>query len=780
MRRGIALIITVGALAMLILVGVSFALNMMLDLRFSRNFENVTKAKYLAEAGIKRAISELLYGPGGAIQSAADYPAEPWYSGYGDTSLLNSRGSYNVTIIDCNRQIYINDTNPNLSAILANLNAVLGSPLTAADISQLIANRPAIGYTTKEEIKRTFTGSASQIQNKYSAIKDYITIYAFVDPDVISPTHPYPAVPRAPINVNTASRQVLIAVLTGVSDGVNSISSTEAASLADYLIGGRPYTTHDQLRTRLVSAETAVIEDGDAAIVMANANPNTDLMSCNPNNSWRNKHISKSGSLSYPRAGVDGINKTKLTVYTTEFCFNSGGYYEVVSTGIVRQYPGGSSVASKTLQVAVKLFDQWRQTTQAQFEAGAKSNLTTYPEPIAAGITAANYDGQIMLATLRDSTPNSGTHFLVNYNGNSSLNADSGQAFTHLTGQINPNIASIIDTANRGNLYPDGLFAGEGTTYDAAYPASGAVDYTVGTVEMWVKPDWDAGSGSQYSVSAWNCPRFLAMTDTLHFYYSAIEFEYWRNSWNRYLATKTWAGITSQPADWHGVNGWYSWSGWYHYDIYSQQFNNDQLKAGDWRHVAFYWHYWDQGTPNPQGEQRLYCDGYAWNQSAHYPTGPQYPFNYIQVGGDAWSDVEAYSTIAGVRIFNSIRTQAQIQADSDRGMYYTAGGASFESSANIIGTARLCNVYWTEHIPAGVPGADIQFDLFDGSNWMGNYTTRSDPAGNSLNRLTGGAGAIKYKAYFIETGSGLRDTPLLDDVTITYTKGAHILYLRDV
>ncbi len=797
-RRGIALVLTVGILALLVLVGISFTINMMMDLKSSKSFEDSVKAKYLAEAGVNRSINELRYGAGGAIQSAADYPGEAWYSGYSDSSLLDNLGGYSTIIIDCNRQIYINDSlNPNLGAILTNLNTALGSPLTSADISQLITARPAAGYITKEQIKTVLSGSASQAQAKYNAIKDYITIYAFVDPDVISAAYPYAAAPRAPINVNTASRQVLIAVLTGITNnGVNSISSAEASSLADYLIANRPYMTYDDLWTRLLAAQAAsIIADGDAAIVMANADPNTDYMSANPNNSWRGKHISKSSSAAYPRAGTDGIDKTQLTVYTTEFCFNSGGYYEITSTGTLRN-PGGSQVASKSLDVVVKLFDQWRQTTQAQFEAGVKANVTTYPEPVAAVPAAANYDGQIMLATLKDSTPDSGTHFLVNYNGNSSLNADSGQAFTHLNGKTNPNIASVIDTANRGNMYPDGLYLGDGSlagdaTYDPAYPASGAVDNTIGTAEMWVKSDWY--TSDQWLLGTYNCARFLAVTDSNNFGRSAIEFEFWRQSWDKHLSTKTW-GDFAASGSLYGANYWGydSWWARYYYCVYSQQFDNSQWRAGGWHHVAFSWRYWDQGTPTPQGEQWLYCDGYAWNQVARYPTGPTLPFNFIQVGGDAWNDlskdVECYSTIAGIRIFNSVRTQAQIQADSDRGIYYNAGDASFESaplSSQLPSLpnntpARLCNAYWTEHLPAGVPGADMQFDVFDGSNWIGSYSTRTNTAGNSLDRPTSNLGAVKYKAYFITTGTGLLDTPLLDDVTITYTRGARILYLRGV
>ncbi|MDD4879875.1 MAG: hypothetical protein PHR22_05440, partial [Candidatus Omnitrophica bacterium] len=320
-------------MALILLVGTSFAINMIVDLRSARNFRNAAEAKYLAEAGINRAISELLYGNEGFVSNAVDSPDELWAQSPAFNTTVGNGGYRVDKIYDCAGQIYINDANPNLSVMLESLVASLGAPLSAGDGAAIVTNRPAAGYTTKETIVEALPGAAlADKKAKYNKIKDHITLQAFIDYDVISPVLPYPAAPRAPVNVNSASREVLIAVLTGVSDGANTMTSEKAASLADHVINNRPYGTYDQLRAILLSAETlGYIAGGDAAVVMANANPNTDLMRANPNYSWRYKHISRYDPANpdiqayYDANGVPlAVDKTALSVYTTEFCFNSG------------------------------------------------------------------------------------------------------------------------------------------------------------------------------------------------------------------------------------------------------------------------------------------------------------------------------------------------------------------------------------------------------------------------------------------------------------------------
>ncbi|MDD5546661.1 MAG: PA14 domain-containing protein [Candidatus Omnitrophica bacterium] len=58
-RRGIALLLTIGVLGLISLIGISFALNMLLTRKEAANFLNSSRARYIAEAGIKRAVMDI-------------------------------------------------------------------------------------------------------------------------------------------------------------------------------------------------------------------------------------------------------------------------------------------------------------------------------------------------------------------------------------------------------------------------------------------------------------------------------------------------------------------------------------------------------------------------------------------------------------------------------------------------------------------------------------------------------------------------------------------------
>jgi hypothetical protein len=83
-------------------------------------------------------------------------------------------------------------------------------------------------------------------------------------------------------------------------------------------------------------------------------------------------------------------------------------------------------------------------------------------------------------------------------------------------------------------------------------------------------------------------------------------------------------------------------------------------------------------------------------------------------------------------------------------------------------------------------GGDIEIDIYDGSAWIGGHGSRNSSAGCALNTPTTGLGDIRYRAYFkTETPSspkvpilGITDTPILDEVSITYLTDSKILYWR--
>jgi type II secretory pathway component PulK len=224
-KNGIAMIMALGVLTLLTLIGTTFAINSILEQKQAWKYVEKVKARYLAEGGLARAIVELKYGSQGVRANAVDTTAETWYSsGYSDSSFFSGQGSYVVAVVDCASRINLNDQNTDLrlSQILQNLNTIIGASLTTSDCDNIAYNRP---YSGKEEIKLYLSGNQAQVNSKYAAIEPYVTIYGFVDCNVVNPidlsTPVYHLQPRAPINVNTASQQVIQAVLTGLRSDRN-------------------------------------------------------------------------------------------------------------------------------------------------------------------------------------------------------------------------------------------------------------------------------------------------------------------------------------------------------------------------------------------------------------------------------------------------------------------------------------------------------------------------------------------------------------------------------
>ena len=58
-KRGVALLLVISILGLLVLIGTSFALNMLLTRKETTNFLNSVKARYIAEAGINRALADM-------------------------------------------------------------------------------------------------------------------------------------------------------------------------------------------------------------------------------------------------------------------------------------------------------------------------------------------------------------------------------------------------------------------------------------------------------------------------------------------------------------------------------------------------------------------------------------------------------------------------------------------------------------------------------------------------------------------------------------------------
>jgi hypothetical protein len=152
--------------------------------------------------------------------------------------------------------------------------------------------------------------------------------------------------------------------------------------------------------------------------IIANANPNSRINRYNPN-APNFVPVDKSDLVR-----LDKNRRTLRKAYTTEFCFDTNGVYEVTTLGqIAEESPAEGSkgpsfrpIYQKPMRTVVKVFDTLRHTNQFHFEktfaSGQRSsranrrNVMTFPEPMTALTEAMSSgslrDGSIQLAGQND------------------------------------------------------------------------------------------------------------------------------------------------------------------------------------------------------------------------------------------------------------------------------------------------------------------------------------------------------------------------------------------
>ncbi|HRZ86598.1 MAG TPA: type II secretion system protein GspK [bacterium] len=393
-EKGVALILTLGILTLLLVLGVAFVMNMTLESGGAVQHDFRTKARFVAEGGIERAIMELRAKakvrsfdspiiPGDPWESEAWFydrfkentgrfgdPSRPSFSnidgvigdsfteGIGTEEIKDLSGNTKIThtgkcilkIRDCSSMININDWNPNLQAMLERLFTKLGVA-SAATVAQNIINKRdnqfSGKYPTKEHVKLA-DGVGDGV---YNTIKDYITVFSYVDPNVLDNTGVVKA--RAPVNLNTAPKFVLQAVL----EGVEGVGTTQSSVIADRIIEKRPlvyWSGFDYWIDDLGSVSNEIKQR-----VKQNANP----------------------------------NRKKPDFYSTEFSFSSGGFYEIESNGMVYKKVGNTEtkMAQKTLIAVARLFKVKTFSKQSDFD-GYDDTTTTVTDPnvVAYKTTAAD------------------------------------------------------------------------------------------------------------------------------------------------------------------------------------------------------------------------------------------------------------------------------------------------------------------------------------------------------------------------------------------------------
>lgn len=196
--RGVALIISVGVLAIMSLIAVSFAVNMQLEQKAAVNYLNSVKAECLAQAGIQKALADIRKWVKEQRYSTvvnnitANYPAE------NTTEVeVEGAGTYLVQIEDESVKVNINTLTDTDSAEIDKL--LNDGGLSTGQVAKIIDYRDADGYETaklytsggwvycqgsEENAKNYNFATIEEIKliadisdAAYEKVKDYITVY---------------------------------------------------------------------------------------------------------------------------------------------------------------------------------------------------------------------------------------------------------------------------------------------------------------------------------------------------------------------------------------------------------------------------------------------------------------------------------------------------------------------------------------------------------------------------------------------------------------------------
>jgi hypothetical protein len=838
-NKGYALLITVAILVVMTVMVITMTIATKFEAIMAQHSLDQTRVNLLINAAVERAVADIQYAADGPLYNSMDTLTETWYTAppyTGSVSLgTGLTGTWYVdAIYDCSSMINIADGNPHLEQMLNNLNDYLGNPLAAADITSLVNNAP---YETRQHVKRNLTGTEAEKETKFNAIQNYITAFSYIDENVVNPqdvSAPYALQPRAPVNINTAPKEVLVAVLNHIKavnccprcggDGyINGVYAghygcpacggtwsprvngtgdleigesgdpNEASLLADYIITRRSATsfrTYDQLYATLKTC--ADIDERDADLILANANPNTNFAwSRNP--AWY-EDLGDVGKcvIDWNKDGSVTASDVGLITSTTEFSFNSGGYFELQVKGrITDSY--GAIIAEKGAMVIVKVYDVYRESSQNTFESGALSNALTYPQPTAAGVSAATYSGAIGLDTKSYSTPSSGEYLRANYESTVSADAGGG-TLTPINMAGEPTVGSVTNFSSRGDLMPDGVISDYFDSVKPKYWPANNVDCDAGSYIIWYKPLYPGNDTRAYGDNNQNRKMLRFTSDT------QIPGEVGSNGWP-FVTLWFWSdnndlwsgairgGGRHDGSDWVSPmpNGW--WWGWTNggFPCWSK---------GEWQQLVVTWTNPDDFDPltSPDYEDptlynttnnplKLYCNGSLLTTTTNYyhgPYGNSSSDRCVSVGceSDSWNgnaNELSFAVIGSVRFFPSKLSDADIQADYINGIYQTSG--SYSNTLSLPEAVTWGTLSWTEGIPS--LGGNVTFNLDTGSGWQGTVDNVNIHAGtNGISNFvtTDESDTISYRANL--SSSTNRDTSILENIFITYLKGHEIKFWR--
>ncbi len=434
--RGAALIVALGVLFLLAVFALSFAQVTALERAAAANHMQSVNAQTVARGGVERAVARVREycreQPFPRINTGANEIAFPLtIAGEIDTpitgTLANSFGAvgdtFEVRAFDCSGQLNVNDFIGNrteLERVLTNLGLAIAAvqgvanPLPATEIQSVLDRRDAqqnFQFETKDALAAAFDS-----RDNYDVAAPYLAVHSWrarvgVQPGATVNRFPvsYQSVnngtdyqgvgvtSRSPINLNTAPRELIEAVLSGLTGtptivettnfvintgevirftagNAVTVTQTEARDIAEQMrvrrTGVGPYESLDDFEAHLESlvGTVAGLTDEKVDLVRAAVDPNPPLVSTMPADPVlldRFRILDNAGNTT----GWRYFEKTHIGTDVPDFICHSTGYFEFDSFGRIFFGPApGELVAEAHETTIAQIFLTLQHTTQADFE----------------------------------------------------------------------------------------------------------------------------------------------------------------------------------------------------------------------------------------------------------------------------------------------------------------------------------------------------------------------------------------------------------------------------
>ncbi|RME02443.1 MAG: hypothetical protein D6805_09955 [Planctomycetota bacterium] len=817
-KKASVLIISIEILALMAMLGISFFTISNLELKASKNYTDEVRAKIIAKAGLHYAIANLIQW---AKENAYDSPQAPWqyepdyqapgsglqaqkngcgslvrleqstnpsykqtdgnriYSGTTGNTYPGGLDYYLLKIYDNASRLNLNGPLDNLAPMAENLGRAIewytdrANPLPSGSGNALVAARYSGFFTSNTQIRELFG------EERAETISHFVSFTGWKNPITRKPTpspvhisqrnglgdmganqeDPDAIQARYPVNINTASKPVLFAVLAGLEGYRHYIRTTtatplrnaspiefatetvklsdaQARALIEEICKRRRQTpfrswyelkiflsaymvdlsNKNQLKDPLDSSPVTFTHK-EAELVFANCCPNTMLQKFAPPKARALGHSSENSDFNYLQLTDTtnlnlnpipltrekyclGMDKTDLIYHTTEFCFSSMGYFHIESLAYIEQ-KDGRIIAQSKISADVKIFDVVHLTSQKDFVLFGEPTdpgapVITFPEPLEALSNKAAALSEGWLQLGAIEQPEGiGDFFLPFQKRNRPTAFHEENGDAPLTQQKN----ATIRLMEGGDLSPEGLLCWKDRHKELAYDSQENGTAQTGTVELWFKliTPPELGTNEVIAFANWTDPN-KAGTGVC-----------WRlERWGKYLvSTRFHYGVWSVPRN---LNTDLPQNIPYQNVFNEVAANLENLKPFEWHRLTITW--------KNHVEQTLYIDGKSWDNT---PDFREFTLPKMQEQNAVWR--WAYSN------------QASVIPQGGTGWYR---GGWFTSLPNVPG------VQWDNNYQITVPDARPDVNIFqlrsnDASKfqiWLGGYTYQIQPKpGNSYVQL---------------------------------------------